>query len=222
MPNHRKTDLALLVLLAAVLAASLVIGLSNPDFFSSSFAVEDGPVEYGTSVLLFIGAAAFAMRALRGQPIHGGLFAACSVLYALLFFFAAGEEISWGQRLLGLQSGEFFVEHNDQAEITLHNMVVFGVKLDEVVFGNLLSLVLLLYLLVLPLLWPRWGWVRRLCTRFAVPVPRPHHAVATLVATAVMLVLQAGHKWEVYEFAFAAIALGIALHPREADGLPGA
>lgn len=50
-------------------------------------------------------------------------------IFAVLYLFAAGvffviamEEISWGQRFLDLESPEFFVEHNSQGEITLHNL----------------------------------------------------------------------------------------------------
>lgn len=48
--------------------------------------------------------------------------------YLTLFFalvFVCGEEISWGQRMFGIQSPGFFVEHNVQKEINLHNLYIF-------------------------------------------------------------------------------------------------
>lgn len=41
---------------------------------------------------------------------------------ALLFFFGAGEEISWGQRILGFQTPESLSEVNRQEEFNLHNL----------------------------------------------------------------------------------------------------
>lgn len=47
---------------------------------------------------------------------------------AALFFFGAGEEISWGQRILGLKTPEAISEVNDKNELNLHNLDIFGAK----------------------------------------------------------------------------------------------
>src|SRR5690349_2840814 len=41
---------------------------------------------------------------------------------ALIFFFGAGEEISWGQRILGFQTPESLSQVNKQEEFNLHNL----------------------------------------------------------------------------------------------------
>ena len=41
---------------------------------------------------------------------------------AALFFFGAGEEISWGQRILGFQTPETLSQVNRQEEFNLHNL----------------------------------------------------------------------------------------------------
>ena len=41
---------------------------------------------------------------------------------ALLFFFGAGEEISWGQRIFGLKTPESLAQFNKQDELNLHNL----------------------------------------------------------------------------------------------------
>lgn len=43
---------------------------------------------------------------------------------AALFFFGAGEEISWGQRILGFQTPQSLTEVNRQEEFNLHNLTV--------------------------------------------------------------------------------------------------
>jgi hypothetical protein len=43
---------------------------------------------------------------------------------ALLFFFGAGEEISWGQRIFGFETPETLAQVNKQDELNLHNLSV--------------------------------------------------------------------------------------------------
>ncbi|MEM7010876.1 MAG: hypothetical protein AAF585_05265 [Verrucomicrobiota bacterium] len=45
----------------------------------------------------------------------------------LLFFFIAGEEISWGQRLIGWATPAWMAENNIQGETTIHNLEFFNV-----------------------------------------------------------------------------------------------
>lgn len=42
--------------------------------------------------------------------------------FAVLFFFGAGEEISWGQRILKVETPESINAANDQGEINVHNL----------------------------------------------------------------------------------------------------
>lgn len=101
---------------------------------------EDRFVEWLT-VALFGAAAVFALRrALRRRRVFDGLVGAFCV-------FVAGEEFSWGQRLLGITPPDAFLEHNRQQELTLHNFAeVFGepkwvLILALVGFGVVLPLV---------------------------------------------------------------------------------
>ncbi|MCC7119434.1 MAG: hypothetical protein IT310_12990 [Anaerolineales bacterium] len=48
---------------------------------------------------------------------------------ALLFFFGAGEEISWGQRIFGIATPESLAEINEQDEINIHNIEFNGISL---------------------------------------------------------------------------------------------
>lgn len=217
MPSLHQIDKALMAAIAATLAAAIVISLWDKVFFYEVFAAEDGLFEYGTAVFLFISGIVLARHCgslfARGRRLG----AALTVLYALLFFFAAGEEISWGQRIFGWESSEYFVENNHQAETNLHNMVVGGVHLAKVVFGHALTLTLLTYLLILPMVYGRLSWLDRLVDALAIPVPQKRHALAALVSTLVIVVIVAQRKWEIYEFTFSLMALGIFLLPQNRD-----
>lgn len=59
----------------------------------------------------------------RNQPTIHYVLKAAWLGIGLLALLAAGEELSWGQHLLGFSSTEFFNEHNLQQETNLHNLV---------------------------------------------------------------------------------------------------
>jgi hypothetical protein len=46
-------------------------------------------------------------------------------LFALCTFFIAGEEISWGQRIIGFETPPILAEQNLQKETTIHNLAIF-------------------------------------------------------------------------------------------------
>jgi hypothetical protein len=57
----------------------------------------------------------------RGERVMAILY----VGLALALFFVAGEEVSWGQRELDIQTPPEWAAHNIQGEITLHNTYLF-------------------------------------------------------------------------------------------------
>lgn len=186
-----------------------------PDYFAKVLMIEDGPYEYLTALFLLVAGIVLIWRAAQLKRLDHRALAVLTLLYAALFIFVAGEEVSWGQRIFGWQSGEYFVDHNFQGETNVHNLMVGQTQLATSLFGSWLTVVLLLYLLVLPLLYPRAAWVRRFCELLAVPVPRPRHAVLALVASAALLLAgEANRRFEMYEFAFGIMATLIFLEPR--------
>ncbi len=69
------------------------------------------------------------------------------VLFSLLVFIAAMEEISWGQHLLEFQSGDFFVQNNRQHETNLHNLM------DANLFSSTIYTAVYTLLVFIPLLY---------------------------------------------------------------------
>ena len=78
---------------------------------------EDGPVESLTALFYFAAAALFVWankrHGFRNLWFWG---------YALLFFLIGGEEISWGQRIIGLGTPQALAEINVQGEANFHNI----------------------------------------------------------------------------------------------------
>lgn len=87
--------------------------------------IEDGPVEWlQFACFLAAGLLGFAVARRewdRRNRVYGVLF----TFFALMMLFIAGEEISWGQRILGLETPEELDAINKQGEITAHN--IYGV-----------------------------------------------------------------------------------------------
>jgi hypothetical protein len=75
---------------------------------------EDRVVEWWTALLFFAAGVVSLRRAFGQRRIGDGLVA----LFCLL---AAGEEVSWGQRVIGYTPPAAFLEHNTQQELNLHN-----------------------------------------------------------------------------------------------------
>jgi hypothetical protein len=102
------------LILVMFVATMVCVGVMWPERYSALLE-EDRFVEW-TTVGLF---AAAGFAGLRLAILRRLMFAA---LVALFCFFVAGEEFSWGQRILGFDSPEFFLANNFQQEMTLHNL----------------------------------------------------------------------------------------------------
>jgi hypothetical protein len=101
-----------------------------------------------------------------------------------------------------MESSEFFEEHNAQGEMNLHNLVVNDTKINKLVFGKGLALMLLLYLAVLIPLYRRKPAVQRFVDKLAIPIAANYQIVAyILVLLVVQVLMDSSKKGEMLEFA---------------------
>ncbi len=178
------------------------------DSFKRYFVVEDGFTEWSTVVMLIIGLLVCFRRVWLLKDQRGLIFLFMTSLLGLFFFFGAGEEISWGQRLFNIESSEFFTEHNAQGEMNLHNLVVKDTKLNKVIFGRGIGILLVLYLFVLIPLYKRKEAVKQFLDKFAVPIAQNYQIAAYIILLLVVQVLMASSKkGEMLEFAGSIIFL---------------
>jgi hypothetical protein len=126
LPTRFKT-LVPPALLGLATAASYGLFWTGDPAFIRGLSREDGPFETaGAVALLFAALAAFL--AWRRDPSGNdfGFFRTRRnvffLLLAVLFLFGAGEEISWGQRLLGFHTPGWLAAVNHQGEANLHNL----------------------------------------------------------------------------------------------------
>ncbi|MBK5210179.1 MAG: hypothetical protein JJE44_11865 [Flavobacteriaceae bacterium] len=204
---------------AAYLFLIVIFGLgiyyANTDltYFDEVYTVEDGFVESGSAIFLFISSMLLLFRFFKLFK-HKDLFWKIGVLgLAFVFFFGAGEEISWGQRIFNVTSSEYFIENNAQGETNLHNLVVNDTKINKLIFSQLLTVILVIYLIIAPFLYRKFAWVKTLANKFAVPIVQWHHTISFLIGTMLLAFISSNRKWEIYELAFSVIFLLIFIKP---------
>ncbi|MGH8443407.1 MAG: LTA synthase family protein [Nevskiaceae bacterium] len=176
---------------------------------------EDGLVEWATFAALAAMAAVAASHAagLATAPARGWWIA-----LAAAFAFGAFEEISWGQRVFGWHSPEWFLQHNAQDETNLHNLVIGGVKVNKLVFGKMLGVGVALYVLLGPVLYRRIARVGAFFDARTLPVPRNYQIVLILAAWLVSELARKaiGKAGEMQEFAVVFGLATVLLHPLNA------
>ena len=92
-----------------------------------SLTQEDGLFEYSTAISFLVAsivafilfAKSTAGNSLCRFPIRRNIY---YLLLAVLFFFGAGEELSWGQRLVGFDTPGSIRAQNVQEELNIHNL----------------------------------------------------------------------------------------------------
>jgi len=213
MNTLTKTDKLAYLFLILVFGFGIYFANTNLQYFDEVYTKEDGFVEYGTAFLLFCSAILLIYRFLKLQKFKKGFWKFGILALALVFLFGAGEEISWGQRIFNVESSDFFIENNAQGETNLHNIVVDGKKVNKIIFSQLLTIVLIIYLIIAPILFRKVESIKKLANTFGVPIVRWHHTIAFLVVTGVLVFMGSDRKWELYELAFGVIFFLIFLNP---------
>jgi len=210
LTTFRLTQQHIEVMLAITITTFLLFGIYlakfNHDAFRYEFVIEDGFIEWCTVVVLFSTMLVCGKRLLALRRVRSPLFLTVTMLLTLFCLFGAGEEISWGQRLFGLETPGYLKDKNAQGELGIHNLVVEingeEVKLNKLIFGTGLALALLIYLFVATPLYRRNDRVRSFFNAIAAPMPHNYHIAGYLLIVAtVELLIDSSKRGEMTEFA---------------------
>lgn len=212
-----RAEVLMYAFLLVIHIIGIWIALVNPDFFNTHFAQEDGFIENMTALGLLMVAVLQLIRLFKLGAAKPLLWKVGVLLTAIVFFFGAGEEISWGQRIFDIQSGEFFLQNNAQQETNLHNLVVSGKKVNKIIFTQLFGLVVILYLTLIPWLYKKSSLIKNTFVRFGFPIPRWNQVIVFVLFTLLMLTINADRKWELFEMTFAMIFFLIFYFPENKD-----
>ena len=113
-------------LAAAYVAASHCLSVVVSAAQLESLTVEDGLVEMAGAIFFLGASILFLVAYLKRRTVNSTMLYSLPYLgLSLLFFFGAGEEISWGQRVFGWETPSSMVELNQQQELNLHNIGIF-------------------------------------------------------------------------------------------------
>lgn len=166
---------------AAVLA--LAVAWSGDPAPLGRLLIEDGLVEWMQFLSFAVIAVLLAFVAVQRVRRTGriGLDVIGMAGLSLLVALAAGEEISWFQRVLGVDSPDFFRQHNRQSETNLHNLALGGASLHKMVLLKLIFIAGITHNLVLPLLARSRPGIRRWVESLGMYLPPLPAALAYLL-----------------------------------------
>ena len=164
MRNRIKYETVVELLGNGILAGFLFAGihylyLYQPVAFVF-FAAEDRWSEYGTFVSWFLSSSMLVWALLKfpefRRPGH--------YIFALVAFLIAMEEISWGQRILGIATPGFISVLSTQAELNFHNILHSASYLPYIAPAILIGGI------VLPIFAFFSATLRQLCERLGIPI----------------------------------------------------
>ena len=163
---------------------------------------EDGVIEYLTASFLLFASIKLFFLFLKIYKKYS-VFNFGLLSYSLVLFFGFGEEISWGQRIFGIQSPSFFSENNFQGEINIHNMMVMGVDLNRWIFTYVLVLIFTFYFLITPIMYYKNKFPKTVVNRFSFLIPNYLYSSIFLITTLIINLNLAEKVSEVWECSFA-------------------
>jgi hypothetical protein len=142
-----RPDVAWLLLIAPFVVGALIAAtvVSRPVYHF--LMDEDHVVEWTQFFVILAASVVFLVTGIRAARIGRRRLAVLFFLVAAASFVVAGEEISWGQRLLGFATPESLENVNHQGEANIHNIGVLqrAFNVGELAVG--------LIGFALPLLW---------------------------------------------------------------------
>lgn len=210
----RIEKLAFPIIVAIAVVAYGMSRLMSSDAFGSHWiAMEDGFLEWLTVISLLSCAILCWYRCWHLRNTATPAFLAGTAIYGCVLFFGMGEEISWGQRIFGIETPEFLAEANAQKETNLHNLVIGDTSINKLVFGKILGVGLGAFLILTPILFQRSANIRGLLNRIAVPIPRIQHTLGILAVVLLMETSTASKRGEITEFALTSFVFLLLLNP---------
>lgn len=207
----KRAELALLLGYVFLTLTGLFFFFTNEHTYRNYIA-EDGFIEYLTAFLLLGLAANCFGRSIQSSRRMVSVFYMAA---AFIFLFGMGEEMSWGQRIFGYGTPESLKEINTQQEFNLHNIRLYGVKLNKLIFGTGLYGSVFSYFLLFPILFKRNRRFRHFVKTYHLPLPKTMHSVAYFFSFLLLSLIPGGYrKWELHEFVLSGYLLLSFLFPR--------
>ncbi len=189
----RALHLFLMIATGAAVLYGIVVLWSGDASVGRHWVREDGPVEW-VSFGALLASMIWSLIVAGRVETRAARTVWCLIAAALAF--GAIEEISYGQRIFGWESPDWFLRYNSQQETNLHNLRFGDVKLNKLIFGKGIAVFLIAYLVVLPVAWRLSARTRDAVDGWGVPIPRTHHVVCWLIAITSLQLVNYSHSRE--------------------------
>lgn len=93
-------------------------------------------------------------------------------------------------------------------------MIVDGVKLNKLIFSNLLSIIFSIYFLILPILWRKNNFIKKTINQFGIPIANNYQVIIFMISSLIIILsISNERKWEIWEYTFALTMFLIVLNP---------
>jgi tetratricopeptide (TPR) repeat protein len=184
--------LATLLLLTAIcgtiVAFRSLLHAADDAALASWALKEDGLFESAGAICCLAAAVLFGLAAISRSLSR--LARVCLFAMATLTGVMFLEELSWGQRLLNLQTPQWLARENLAGEVNLHNLRIFGADRDQNVLQVAWYAAMILYLGAAPLLAAHWH--RREAGDGLTALLPPRFVAVAFVAAGILLFVVGG------------------------------
>ena len=185
-------------------------------YYSSSvynlFVEEDGIIEYSTAIFLLSVSIYLINKLLKTVKVISSKNIGI-ILFSIIFFFGFGEEISWGQRIFNIETPDFFIENNLQSETNIHNLMIGGVKLNKLIFTNVLFFIFSFYFLAIPYLYAKSNNIKSIINKFSIVIPKYSQSIIFIFFTVIIYLFDHNRISEIWECLFAFTMLITSINP---------
>jgi len=207
-----RLEIAIILFVLMIILTGFLLLFIDIDLFKQ-YTIEDGTVEWLTVAGLLLGAYTCFKRMILLHKEKGWILLMVAFILGIFLFVAAGEEISWGQRILGIQSQDYFKENNTQGETNFHNLIVGGVRINRIIFSFMLISVLSIYLILFPLLYKSKTWMKRFVNNWGIPLPKIYQVISCVVLFGLTSILPHEKRAELLECGIAFLLFLIIAYP---------
>ena len=170
-----------IALLFFLLAFAIIQAWRDPVLYSVIFNQEDHFIEYAQCLLLLVLSYICMRRAWLLLHQRGRVFSLFCIFYGAMFLIVAGEEISWGQRLMNIETPPLFMQNNRQQELNIHNLKVGSNQIADFIYITV-EFFLAVYLLMIPFLYKLNNSASMLVNSMALPIPKRYVISVIIVA----------------------------------------
>jgi hypothetical protein len=192
----------------------VITSFTDVVWFEQVYTVEDGFIEWLTVIALLAISGLMFFRYYKLKEHKPGVFLFTLILSGILALMGAGEEVSWGQRFLNIESPDFFVKHNAQGETNVHNLLVQGKRINKIIFSQFLMGLILIYLVILPVFYHRTDVVKNFIDlKFGVAIPKLYQVFFFFFFMGVIGLSPSGKRAELMEFSSCFVFFICLLYP---------